>query len=329
MEELAQSSCADDAHAARIEEDEGLARDGSEADDSDAGDLSDADHADVDMEAQVDATAAADGDTCTSPCVRDGVKGAAIGLVGGWVGALIGLGGGIIITPLLTATAGLIQKEAHGTTLIVVAMNSLTSAIVYMQGGSVAVPQAFLLCLGALSTSYFGALVTSKVDSHRLRQFFGVFLLLVSVLLMVPSSVHHTQSESSQNGGRAWVSHVILLGIGCVTGFFCGLLGIGGGTVMVPSLILSGFGQKIAQGTALTAMILPSVLGGVGHWRLGHVQAGLLPGLLTGGLAGAALGAKLAIYMPDRALKLVCGAVFFCMGCRYLFTGSHQAPEVQ
>ncbi|KAA8499611.1 putative membrane transporter protein [Porphyridium purpureum] len=269
----------------------------------------------------MDDTGASQNGTRPTPLVvKRALQSAVIGLMAGAVGSLIGAGGGIVLTPMLTAAMGLTQKQAHGTALVAVAMNSLISAVVYRKGGSVAVPQALILCLGALSTSYFGAMFTSKVDSKRLKQYFGVFLLFVAGLIAFPVSAQQAIPAGSTEPQIR--SRLMLLVSGCLTGFLSGLLGIGGGTIMVPSLIFNGFGQKVAQGTALMAMILPSMLGCVGHFRLGHVQLGLLPGLLGGVLVGAILGGNLAVYMPDRALKLVCGSVFFLMGIRYAIVSS-------
>lgn len=109
-----------------------------------------------------------------------------------------------------------------------------------------------------------------------------------------------------------------LLGVGSLTGFLSGLLGIGGGTINVPVLVLLSFSQKVAQGTALLAMVLPSIRASLVHRKLGHVVAPILPALILGAITGGFLGSSTAVVLPDQILRIVCSVCFAAIGIRYM-----------
>lgn len=78
-----------------------------------------------------------------------------------------------------------------------------------------------------------------------------------------------------------WVKVVIFLLAGSFTGFLSGMMGVGGGTIMVPAMVLvAGFTQYTAHGTSLLAMVPIGFAGAYTHWRLGNVSTGILPGLI-------------------------------------------------
>lgn len=239
------------------------------------------------------------------------------GLTASTIGSLIGAGGGIVLTPLLTLLS-VSQHAAHGTSLVVVSATALVSALRYGTSAQVDVPAALALMASALLTAPIGARASARLDSRRLRRCFGAFLIFVAGLIPLLPLIASTSGLSLP---ALW-KYPLLAVLGCGSGFLSGLLGIGGGTVNVPALVLlAGFPQKVAQGTALMAMVLPSVRGGYAHLKLGQVRADLLPGLVVGALAGGFFGASAAVRMPDKALRVVCAGVFAAMGVRYLLPG--------
>lgn len=116
-----------------------------------------------------------------------------------------------------------------------------------------------------------------------------------------------------------WIAFPILGLVGAISGFLSGLLGIGGGTLNVPVLVLLlGFEQHVAQGTALMAMVIPAMRGSLVHWRLGQVKTTWLPTLVSGALCGGYLGASVALGVSQEALRVVCAVLFGGMGIKYV-----------
>ena len=270
-----------------------------------------------------------------------------IGAAAGFTGSLIGVGGGIIITPLLTAFCDASQHEAHGTSLVAVALSSAVGSLAYWRGQSVHLTAAVLLSVAALVTARLGARTTRLIDAQRLKRFFGGFVVLAGILLFVksgatawktatavgaPSASTPTVAAGTPGALMTWPLRIdtsqfailaCLLLTGCVTGFFSGLLGVGGGTIAVPALrLLLGLGQQAAQGTALAAMSAPAIIGAWTHWQLGHVREEVLLGLLWGVTSGSWMGGHVALKLSQQVLARLCAALFVLMGARTVWVST-------
>lgn len=231
----------------------------------------------------------------------------------------------MLLTPLLTAY-GLPQHRAHGTSLCVITVTALISTVKYLSASQVDIYAAVALTLTAVLTSPLGARQSARVDAPTLKKYFGVFLIVVSVLIpLLPYVLHHLPTLSIP----VVTQRILLAAVGACTGFLSGLLGIGGGTVNVPVLVLfAGFSQKLAQGTSMAAMFVPSVRASFTHFGLGQVAVSLLPALALGAVMGGSIGASLALYMPENALRIICAFVFASLGVKYLTKGGTNKKKI-
>ncbi len=108
--------------------------------------------------------------------------------------------------------------------------------------------------------------------------------------------------------------------LGVVAGIFSGLLGIGGGTVIIPGLVyLFGFSQHNAQGTSLVALLLPvGLLGMLRYYRAGHVHLWIGLAIAAGLFLGTYFGADIAERVPDITLRRIFGVFFLILAVRML-----------
>lgn len=239
-----------------------------------------------------------------------------IGAAGASVGSLIGAGGGIVFTPLMTTLLGVSQHAAHGTSLAAITVTAAISALRYGRASQLNAMAALTLTCSAALTSSIGAQYSARVKTGALRRYFGIFLLAVSVLI---PTLAQLEAAALVAALPSIAKTVMLVVIGLVSGFLSGILGIGGGTINVPALVIvAGFSQKIAQGTTLLAMLLPTTLASVTHAKLGQLRVDVLPGLIIGAFLGSSMGAELAIFLPERILRYVCSLLFFALGVRYI-----------
>ncbi len=237
-----------------------------------------------------------------------------IGLAAGGFGGLVGLGGGVVMIPLMVGAAGLRQKQAHGTSLVALVFTGIVGAATYASKGHVDVLAAALLAATATVTARFGARHAHVLPEWKLKRSFGAFLLVVAALLLARPWLGGTGGHPA-----TWVVAAVLLTTGVFTGFLSGMMGVGGGSIMVPAMVLlAGFPQVLAQGSSLLAMIPAGAVGAYTHWKLGNVVRSLLPGLVTGILAGTFLGSSLALRLPETALRLAFAAVLVWTGTKYL-----------
>jgi uncharacterized membrane protein YfcA len=113
----------------------------------------------------------------------------------------------------------------------------------------------------------------------------------------------------------------LLISIGILVGIYSGIMGLGGGTIMIPVLVLLlGFSQHQAVGTSLAVMIPPVTIPAViEYYRRGHVDLRIAAWIALGFLAGAVLGGFVANKLSDHALRLIFGLVLIYIGAYTLF----------
>ncbi|HEY8318549.1 MAG TPA: sulfite exporter TauE/SafE family protein [Amnibacterium sp.] len=220
---------------------------------------------------------------------------AVIGIVGGLLSGLFGIGGGIVMVPLLTGIGKLDQRSAAATSLAAIVPTAIVGAGTYLAAGQADLLAALLISVGAIPGALLGSAMLKRLPVALLRWMFIVFMLLVAArLFLVPAS----------RGGEVPFDPAIGAGyvlLGLVMGVLSGLLGIGGGVIAVPALVgVFGVSDLVAKGTSLLVMIPTSLVGTVANWRARTVRVG--DGLVVGAAATVASlpGAAMALALPAR-----------------------------
>ena len=187
------------------------------------------------------------------------VRAAVLGVVAGFLGGLFGVGGGILIVPALVLFMHMDQRLAHGTSLAAVLPIAVASLIGYTLEDKVDWPVGVLLAIGAVGGAVIGTHILHVLPQRVLGYVFAGFLLLTAVRLIADHSSAVGRSDLTVGRGA------LLVLIGLITGILAGLLGVGGGIVMVPAMIvLFGIPAVVAKGTSL-AVIVPTAV--MGTWR--------------------------------------------------------------
>ncbi len=254
-----------------------------------------------------------------------------IGMLAGLVGGLVGVGGGVLMVPLMVEWLKLRQHEAHGTSLVAIVFTGVAGSVAYGLQGSVDLFAALLLASTAMLSARQGARFAASLAEWKLKRSFGGFLLFVASLLALKSFL--PTLFPSNPLGVSGISHFVKAGVllltGLITGFLSGMMGVGGGLLMVPAMVLLvGITQHTAQGTSLLVMVPAGMVGAWTHWRLGNVVASLVPGLILGVLAGTQIGAHFAHALPENHLRLFFAAFAGFMSLRYLRTPPDQEQSV-
>jgi hypothetical protein len=232
------------------------------------------------------------------------VLAALLGAVGGVLAGLFGVGGGIVMVPLLIMLARMDQKRASATSLVAIVPTAIAGSITYFANGEVDVLAAAIVATGGIVGAWIGARLLRRISMEWLRWGFIALLVLVAIRLIVVAPERGAGSVD-WNVGTA----LGLVALGLVMGVASGLFGIGGGLIMVPSFIaIFGMGDLIAKGTSLAAMIPTAVSGTITNVRGGMVDA--RAGLIVGIAATVASfgGVWLAFFLPaDVAAWLFAG----------------------
>ncbi len=234
----------------------------------------------------------------------------AAGLAIGTLSSLLGVGGGIFIVPLLTL-AGLVGsvQEAAGTSLAAITFTSLSATIAYARRRAIDFRAGLSLMPASLLGAWAGARLTSVIDSRWLAVAFACLLLYPIVMMLrgkTTSDVRRIHSERTRD------ARSILIGsaIGLAAGLGSGLLGIGSGTIMVPSLALFlGLDILPAIATSLFVMVPSSAFAAVTHFLQGNVHVELAIPLIVGTVLGAQLGPFLGERIPRKRLRQLFGVI--------------------
>jgi uncharacterized membrane protein YfcA len=124
---------------------------------------------------------------------------------------------------------------------------------------------------------------------------------------------------------------LIIILIGIAAGILGGLVGVGGGIIIVPSLIyFIGFSQKTAQGTSLGLIMLPvGILGVLQYYKQGHVDFRVVGILAVGFLAGSYFGSKIALSLPQETVKKVFAILMILIAVKMLFLDKPKKEETK
>jgi uncharacterized membrane protein YfcA len=234
-----------------------------------------------------------------------------IGLISGIFGGLVGLGGGVVMVPLLSRLLRLSQQSIHGTSLVAVVFAGLSGAAAYAFNGTVDYRAALILAVTASLMAREGARCCVRLPGWKLRRYFGFFLIILS-LLLIAKPFFGSMSAHPLTG---WEKDLSLVVIGLATGFLAGLLGTGGGAFTVLAILLVvGMNQYTAQGCSLLALVPAGAVGAYTHWRHGNIALSILPGLIGGIILGAFTGGLFANLMPEHILRIFFATVLVGLG---------------
>lgn len=231
----------------------------------------------------------------------------AIGLFAGFLSGLFGIGGGTVVVPLLVLLLMLPQKLSSGTSLAAIIPTAAVGVISYAATGSVHWGAALLLAAGAIVGAQIGTWLLPKLPALALRWGFVGFLVIVIVSLFV--------SVPSREGALevGWISGAALVGAGVITGILSGILGVGGGIIVVPLLmVMFGASDLVAKGTSLMMMIPAALSGTVGNLMRGNVDVRAAATIGLAACATTAMGAWLATVI-DPLTGTVLFAVFLAV----------------
>ncbi|MDR0782143.1 MAG: sulfite exporter TauE/SafE family protein [Propionibacteriaceae bacterium] len=233
----------------------------------------------------------------------------ALGLVAGLFSGLFGVGGGLIVVPALGVLLKIDHKLAVGTSLMAIVPACTVGIISYAVTDSVNWTAGLIVAVGAVVGAQVGAKLLGLISRRTAQWVFIGYIVVVVVQLMI------LVPDRSADLTITWWSALGLIGLGLVAGLAAGLLGIGGGGIVVPVMMIAfGASDLIAKGTSLV-MMLPGVLSGlVGNLRGQRVL--VKPGLIIGcsAVATGPLGAWIAHILPPRIATWVF-AVYLIVIC--------------
>ncbi len=219
----------------------------------------------------------------------------------GFLLAVLGAGGSILLLPLLVSGTGLPTREAVPLSLIVVGLLALANMPPYLRRGLFAPRPALVLGVPALAGSWIGgSLVKGGLIPEAMQLALFTLAAVVAAWLLKRRGSLVDAALNPERPGR--VGPLALQGV--VVGLLTGIAGVGGGFAIVPALVLlAGLPMAMASGTSLLLIATNALVAllALGHWP-STVLPLLIP-LLLGGAAGARVGQWLAPHLPELRLR--------------------------
>jgi uncharacterized protein len=245
---------------------------------------------------------------------------ALVGLLAGFLAGLFGVGGGILIVPGLVLAAHMGQRLAHGTSLAAVVPISIASLASYAAHGNVDWNVALWLAIGAVCGAIIGTRLLRVLPQRTLAIIFLVVLVASALRLFLAA-------DADGRDGLSVASVVALVIVGLVTGILSGLLGVGGGIVMVPAMIiLFDLEPVVAKGTSAAVIIAAALMG---TWRnRANDNTDLRAAAVIGvsGIVTAAIGSTLADRMSDTLSNTLFASLLLIVAAR-LAWGLRRQPD--
>ncbi|MFM8795039.1 MAG: sulfite exporter TauE/SafE family protein [Acidimicrobiales bacterium] len=235
-----------------------------------------------------------------------------IGMAAGLLSGLFGVGGGILIAPALVLLARMDQRMAHGTSLGAVLPISVSSLFTYWAHDHVDWRVAACLAVGSVLGALVGTRLLNVLPHRTLAISFATLLVVTAVRLFLPLA-------SGERGALSVVEVGVLVLIGFGAGTLAGLLGVGGGVVMVPAMLMYlSMPAVVAKGTSVAVIIPTSIIGTWRNRRNENVDLRAAAILGFSGIATAVVGGWIAGRMPETLSNVLFAALLLAVATRLM-----------
>ncbi len=248
-------------------------------------------------------------------------------LIGALVGSLVGLtgvGGGVLLLPILIFGLGVPPLVAVGSDAAFNSITKIGAGFLHWRQGNVRWKLVGALSLGSLTGALIGVAILAHLRAvygpqlnNMLRIFLGILLVCIPVLLYFQGRL---EKYFAAPGGAPPEPMLRLVLIGLFSGLLVGASSVGSGSViMLLLLIFVRSSPATLVGTDIIHAVLLTGVAGLAHMRLGNVDAGVVLPLLIGSIPGSLLGVRLANVLPGRWLRAVLCIVLLASGARMLW----------
>ena len=251
-----------------------------------------------------------------------------LGLSGGFVSGLLGIGGGIIMVPLLLYVppalrlGALSMKEVAGMTSVQSFFGAASGAVAHKRHRQVSAPLAWVMGSGMGTGSLAGSFGSKVVSSEAILILFALMALTASILMFFPIPEYDGQESDVRN---LIFNRPLALAVGLSIGLLSGIIGQGGAFLFIPAMIyILRIPTRITIGTAMVIGMVSSVsvlIGRMGTNQIPYLKAGVLvAGVLIGAQAGAAVSQKTPTAVLRKILAVIIAATAVKIGYELLIT---------
>jgi uncharacterized membrane protein YfcA len=250
-----------------------------------------------------------------------------LGFVAGLLGALTGIGGGVLLTPILALHVGVPIRQAIGTSLVAVITTSAASSSVHLQRHTTDIRLGMTLELATALGAAVMAYLVGYFNRSALEGLFAAFLLYSSIMILSKHRKISVDEDSTPalNGDVAIPPYEpqrypLGLGASLIAGALSGLLGIGGGPIKVPVMfIFMNIPLMVATATSNFMIGVTAAASAIVYYRRGDIQPQIAAPLAAGVFLGSLLGARLAPRIHTKVVMYLLVAVMLYLAGHLIF----------
>ncbi|MGP4040601.1 sulfite exporter TauE/SafE family protein [Gracilibacillus sp. D59] len=266
-----------------------------------------------------------------------------IGLLSAMLGSIVGFGGGVILVPILLilhSTTPLFDwadaSTIVGISLIIMIFTALSSTYTYAKSKRIDYKSGLYFIAGSLPGGVLGAWLNQFVETDMFSLFLGLFMLLIFSMFLIKKTPKQEIEDININTSHKVVREVrigdttyrytfsplIAIAIAFTVGMLSGFFGIGGGSLMVPTMIiLFHFPPHIATATSMFMILALSIVSSGTHIALGHIEWMYVWAFIPGAWFGGILGAKINQHLSGKAVEYLLRTVVLLIGVRLIWQG--------
>ena len=245
------------------------------------------------------------------------------GVISGFVGGLLGLGGGILLMPVLRFALDIPAMEAAGISIFGVFFVTISGSFRHYKLGHIHLPSLTpVIVTGALSSLFF-SMAFEKMAGHPewIDFAIGIVFLIVAARMIRAGLRKRLGREGFLTGNNRLPGTALKKGlIGTFAGAIPGLLGIGAGAILVPAFSFTLKAPiKVAIGSSLACFTINALVSAVMKWHQGFIDFSVALPISLGAVLGATIGSTINKHIPSSALKFIFGIVFLYASSKFIF----------
>lgn len=262
-----------------------------------------------------------------------------LGIAVGGFGTLIGAGGGFLLTPiLLICFPSMSAESVTAISMTSVFFNSASGSSAYAYMKRIDYKTGLIFAVATIPGAFIGTLLTGQVSRQLFNCIFGAFMIVFAIVIILKSRMGNSSAPidkpglfrakrrlTDREGHPVSFSFNMLTGIiiSLFVGLVSGFLGIGGGIIHVPALVLLGFPTHFATATSHFVLVFSSAISILVHLREGSLTDNTVMSLSIafGTVAGAQIGARISKRLKGSVIMLCLAIALIFAGVRILYMG--------
>jgi uncharacterized membrane protein YfcA len=243
------------------------------------------------------------------------------GLVSSFLSGLLGIGGGLVLTPLLLYLPLMLGGNAipvkivTGLTIVQAISGSFLGVIRHRHYGNVSMRLVWAMGPPSAAAALIGALVSRATPDHILLLIFAVLAFAGAIMLMLPVTAQQTTALDVRYDAR------VAIGMACVLGFFGGMVGIGGVAFIIAVLVyVLRVPTRVAIGTSLGIGIFAAIAALIGKAATAQIDPPLAAIVFASALVASPVGAAVSVRTQPRVLMYLLAAIVAVAAFRIALT---------